>query len=72
MNLISIWVLCAGIYFGIFFAFLLINAVINGYNGTELIFKDVTDSFYWPVSGAVLLGAVIRLIVQHFQHFQKD
>jgi NADH:ubiquinone oxidoreductase subunit 6 (subunit J) len=44
--------------------FLLISAVVAGYNGIDMNKKDFTDSVIWPVSIAVLIGTIVRVVIE--------
>lgn len=41
-----------------------INAFVAGYNGTTWNMNDVKDSILWPVSLLVMIGTLIRIIIE--------
>lgn len=60
-----------GVYaYGILFVWL-INAVLAGYNGITPNKDDFWQSVLWPISIAVLLGIIIRLIVEKMKERKK-
>jgi membrane protein implicated in regulation of membrane protease activity len=52
------------IYLAIAFIFWMINAVIAGFNGNTWTAQDFKESLVWPASLAVLLGLIIRVLVE--------
>lgn len=59
------------IYFSVALGVLIINAVLAGYYGTQTSFSDVTQSAFWPVSLATLLGLLIKVGVEAYKEEQQ-
>lgn len=52
------------IYLCIGVVFLLFNAFAAGYLGMEISKKEWVDSIIWPISAAIGLGLLVRIIVE--------
>jgi len=51
---------------------LLVNAFIAGYNGNNITLNDFSDAVIWPISLTVLIGLLIRLVVEKNKKQLKD
>ena len=61
------------VYLIIAFVFLLINAFVIGYFGTEntVGLKDFIDALIWPVSLSIFIGVCLRFIMDNRWKFFK-
>lgn len=49
-------------YFIVALFFMLLNAFVAGYNGTDFIKKDFYESLIWPIGLMQLIGSFVRII----------
>lgn len=54
-------------YIIVFVITLAINAVFAGYHGSKIMKEDLYDSIIWPISLLVLLGYLIKIIIQKLE-----
>ena len=54
------------VYVIVFVVTLLLTLLLRGYNGKEYNVKDITDSLLWPLTYTVIIGVLIRAIVNKF------
>lgn len=61
------YIYLAIIYFSVAGVFLLLNAFIAGFYATEITKKEWFDSLLWPVSAAIGIGILARIITEKIQ-----
>ncbi len=55
------------IYFSVAVFTLMLNAMIAGYNGTQINKDDVIQSIIWPISLATLFGLLARIGIESYR-----
>lgn len=52
------------LYIVLIIIFLFINSIIKGFNQVELSWKDLFDALIWPFSLGIMIGLLIKVIMQ--------
>lgn len=60
------------VYFYMLIITLVITLVARGYNEQEYNKKDITDSVLWPLTYLVILGTLIKVIVNKLNRKKKE
>jgi hypothetical protein len=57
-------------YFIVGFVFLIGNTIVGGYFGKNYTLEDIKDSILWPLSFSILLGLVIRILIDKYKTYK--